>query len=96
MKILMILFMFVVFIDSSHAQIDTTTYETLTDSVFVVGDRILVRDIGFSQRGGYKLLDKSFNCLDSVRHFNQKAPGLSIFLPLRADLFIAELWRSEN
>ena len=27
------------------SQIDTTTYKTLTDSVFVVGDRILVRDI---------------------------------------------------
>jgi hypothetical protein len=82
----MILFMFVAgSLGSSHAHIDTTTYKTLTDSVFVIGDRILVRDIVFSQPGGSKLLDKSFNCLDSVGLFLVQNPSLKVEIAFHSD-----------
>ncbi len=75
----MILFMFVAgSLGSSHAHIDTTTYKTLTDSVFVVGDRILVRDIRFTLSGGSRVLDYSKPVLKVVGTFLKSNPNLIV------------------
>ncbi len=78
--------MFVVFIGSSHAQIDTTTYKTLTDSVFSIGDRLLIRNVHFTLNGGGRIQDYSRPILDSVALFLTKNPSLIVELALFTDI----------
>lgn len=71
--------------NASYSQIDTTTYKTLNDSVFVVGDIIIVRDIVFNQPGGSRINFESYVYLDLIAHFLLKYPNLKIEIAMHSD-----------
>lgn len=73
------------FSQSYEVLIDTTTYRTLNDSVFIVGDRILVRDVGFTLSGGGKILDYSKPILKEVADFVKMNPDLIFEIALFTD-----------
>jgi hypothetical protein len=78
MKHFIFLLSFIISSSLSFSQIDTTTYRSLSDSVFVVGDRILVRDVRFDLTGGGRIQHYSHPILDSVSAFLAKNPNLIV------------------
>jgi hypothetical protein len=78
MKNLIFLLVFISSSNLSFSQIDTTTYRTLSDSIFTVGDRILVRGVRFELSGGGRVQQYSHPILDEVATFLAKNPNLIV------------------
>jgi len=70
----------------TFAQIDTTIYKTLSDSIFTAGDRILVRDVRFDLSGGGNVQDYSYSILQEVALFLAKNPNMIVEVALFSDL----------
>ncbi len=77
MKILILLFVLLAF-EKCYSQIDTTTYRSLSDSVFVVGDRILIRNVHFTLNGGGRIQDYSRPILFQVADFLKSHPNMIV------------------
>lgn len=77
MKILILLVVLLAF-EKCYSQIDTTTYKTLNDSVFVVGDRILISNVHFTLNGGGRIQDYSRPILFQVADFLKSHPNMIV------------------
>ncbi len=77
MKILIPLVVLLVF-EKCYSQIDTTSYKRFNDSVFAVGDRILIRNVHFTLNGGGRIQDYSRPILFRVADFLKSHPNMIV------------------
>jgi outer membrane protein OmpA-like peptidoglycan-associated protein len=70
-----------------HNILDTTHYCTINDSVFNVGDRILVRGFVFKQPGSFRIIkDRSQSTFERISGFLKKHSNLTFELIKHSDL----------